>query len=129
MHPTSSLDPDHDRPPDTLPRAIVRERGIRQRGLKRMLIGAVIAAVWGAFVMWVYSRGRSLMGPGLGLPGVLFLVGLVELVSGRSIQELAQRWDELQGWQRGVLGLAIVAIATTVILVIASTIVVMLAEP
>jgi hypothetical protein len=111
--------------PDTLPRAIVREPGIRQRGLKRMLLGAVIAAVWGAVVLW---GELSLMGPSLGLPGVLFLIGLVELVSGRSIAELSQRWDELKGWQRGILGLAIVAIATAVILVIAGTIVVVLLE-
>lgn len=112
----------------TPPRAIVRERGIRRRGLKMMLIGAVIAAAWGAVVMWVDSRGRYLMGPGLGAPGVLFVAGVVELVSGRSIAHLAQRWDELKGWQRGILGLVIVAIATTVIVAIAGTIASILAD-
>ena len=111
-----------------LPGAIVRERGIRRRGLKLMLGGALVAAAWGAFVMWVFARGRYLMGPGLGFPGIFFIAGLVEVVSGRSIADLAQRWDALKGWQRGVLGIVIVAIATTIIVVIAGTVAAVLAE-
>jgi hypothetical protein len=34
---------------------------------------------------------------------------------------LARRWDDLKGWQRGVLGLVIVALATIAIVTIAGT--------
>lgn len=93
-----------------------------------MLIGAVIAAAWAVVVMWLYERGRHLTGPAVGFPGVLFVAGVVEVVSGRSIAELAQRWDELKGWQRGILGLVIVATSTAVIVLIAGTVVVILAD-
>jgi len=41
---------------------------------------------------------------------VPLLIGLAELASGRAFGELARDWDELAGWQRGVLGVAIVGI-------------------
>lgn len=105
-----------------LPRATVRERHVRRRALKKVAIGAVIAAVWLGIVIALSGRGYSFLGPGVGVPCVLLLIGLVELVSGRPFGALAHEWDELKGWQRGIYGLIIVAIATLVILAIAGTV-------
>ena len=89
---------------------------VRRRALKIIGFGFLIAAAWIVFVLIYNARTHRVpMGPGLGLPLVPILVGLVELVSGRSFGELSRKWDDLRGWQRGLLGLAIVAIALMVI--------------
>jgi hypothetical protein len=98
---------------------VLSERGqIRLHGLRLVGIGGAILAAWMAIVFFVWSHGRVLWGPGLGAPGVLFLVGLVEVVSGRSFVALARAWDDLRGWQRFVLGVVIVAIAFAVFVII-----------
>lgn len=109
--------------PAALPRASIRERHVRRRALKKVAIGAVITAAWLGLVLVVSGRGYSFWGPGVGLPCVFFLMGLVELVSGRSFGAFAQEWDELEGWQRGIYGLIVVVIATCVILAVAGTVV------
>ncbi len=48
----------------------------------------------------------------MAMPAVIALAGLIELVSGVPFWRIAQRWDALRGWQRGVLGLGIVAAFT-----------------
>ena len=95
--------------------------------MKLIGIGLVFAALWIALMEFVMvEKHRAVMGPGLGLPLLPLLVGLVELVSGKHFDELARRWDELRGWQRGVLGLVIVALATVVIVTLAGFAVVLL---
>jgi hypothetical protein len=102
-------------------------REVRLRGLKLIGIGLVFGAVWFALMEFVMvERNRQVMGPGLGLPLLPLLVGLVELVWGRHFDELSRRWDELRGWQRGLLGLVIVAMATVVIVTLAGFVVVFL---
>jgi hypothetical protein len=51
----------------------------------------------------------------LGIPGAFFLAGLIQLVSGVPFAELAERWDSLHGWQRGVLGTLTVLLSAGVI--------------
>jgi len=87
----------------------------RIHGLKWIAAGAVLGGVWIACVLLLDQVGWSLWGPGLGVPLVPFLIGLTELVSGRSFGALARSWDELKGWQRGLLGLVIVGVAGSVI--------------
>lgn len=101
-------------------------REVRRRGLKLIAIGIVLAAFWLALMLVMAERNRQLMGPGLGLPLLPLLVGLVELVSGRHFDDLSRRWDDLRGWQRGVLGVVIVALATVVIVTLAGFVVVFL---
>lgn len=43
------------------------------------------------------------------------LIGFVEAVTGRSFSELSRSWNNLSGWQRGLLGMLI----TTVCIVMA----------
>ena len=45
-----------------------------------------------------------------------FLVHATEVVTNVRFWDLAVRWDELEGWQRGVLGIAIVLVAEFAIL-------------
>jgi hypothetical protein len=102
-------------------------RGSRTRALKIIGVGLVIAAVWIAIILVLDDHGRQMMGPGLGLPLVPLLVGLTELVSGRHFDDLAKSWDDLRGWQRGLLGTVIVAIAIVVFVVIGGTIAIVVA--
>ncbi len=52
----------------------------------------------------------------LAAPAVPFLIAIGSWFSGRSREELEAAWDGLRGWQRGVLGVAIIALAAAVIL-------------
>jgi hypothetical protein len=90
---------------------------VRRRALKLMGVGLAMGVVWVALLLVVEGQGRNVLGPGLGLPGLPLVVGLVELVSGRSFDDLARSWDELTWWQRGLLGTVIVALATLVFIV------------
>ena len=102
-------------------------RQVRRRGIKLIGIGLVFGALWFAMMEFLMvERHRQVMGPGLGLPLLPLLIGLVELASGRHFDELSRRWDQLRGWQRGLLGLVIVALATVVILTLAGFAVVLL---
>ena len=38
------------------------------------------------------------------IPCVPFLIGVVEFIFGVPIRQTSDKWDALQGWQRGVLG-------------------------
>ncbi len=50
----------------------------------------------------------------LALPGAWALMGLLEVVTGVPFTQVAQKWDELAGWQRGVLGVLVVIVAFVV---------------
>ena len=47
----------------------------------------------------------------LAVPGVYALLGLLEVVTGIPFNEIAYKWDEFAGWQRGILGLSVVTVA------------------
>ncbi len=90
---------------------------IRSRGLAQLAAGAAPLALiaWLAPAEWV-RQVLDALGKlaifALAMPAVVALAGLVELVSGVPFWRIAERWDALRGWQRGVLGLAIVAAFT-----------------
>lgn len=46
------------------------------------------------------------------LPGAYVLIGLLEVVSGVPFKDISGEWDSLAGWQRGVLGVVIVILAS-----------------
>jgi hypothetical protein len=80
--------------------------------------------VWIAIVLFAFrGRSYSVWGPALGIPAVPLLHALVELITGRSLFELAQTWDDLRPWQRGVFGLLVVALEIVVISCVAVLIV------
>ncbi len=45
------------------------------------------------------------------IPAIAAFVGFVEMVTGSPFTQTASAWDELQGWQRGLLGVLIVFVA------------------
>ncbi len=94
---------------------------IRNRGATKLLIGSLgVVVVW-LLVYFVRLKGfvpSSLfaMIP-LAIPGVYALIGLLEVIAGVPFVEIATKWDSLAGWQRGLLGLFIVACAFAVVIV------------
>ena len=52
-----------------------------------------------------------------------FCVGIVELLTGRPYQQLAEAWMALRGWQRGVIGTLIVLVAGFLIIVVMTAVV------
>jgi hypothetical protein len=101
-----------------------RQRHFRRAGLRAMAVfgplAAAVAALAAVGARWLEGGPLDfLAGPWLpyvaGLPAIPFLAGLAVYVTGRPFRELAAAWDELQGWQRGVLGLLIVLVAAAVI--------------
>ena len=51
----------------------------------------------------------------LALPGAVALMGLLEIITGAPFRNISGKWDNLKGWQRGILGIS-VAILTFIIL-------------
>jgi len=51
----------------------------------------------------------------LAVPGAFALMGLLEIITGIPFKEMSGKWDNLKGWQRGILGTG-VAILTFIIL-------------
>ena len=90
-----------------------RRSEVRQSGLKKVMVGGFGALVLGAVFYWV-TRSEA---PGalqklalaITLPAVIWLLaGLTELTTGVPVAVWAKRWDRLQGWQRGVIGIFLV---------------------
>ena len=86
----------------------------------RLVVGkkALAAVVFG----FVYSRGGFGDSRGgtfyiisMGVPGALALTGLLELATGRPFEELADRWDAMPAWKKGVVGISTVLAAAVVI--------------
>jgi type IV secretory pathway VirB2 component (pilin) len=102
-----------------------RQLLVRRRALRTMLVSgpitvavAVVAAFGSAWLkgtrLEFLLRGEVLIV--LALPAVPFLIALASWLSSRSREELEAAWNGLRGWQRGVLGIAIVLGAAAVIL-------------
>jgi hypothetical protein len=99
----------------------LRTLKVRVRGFCQLLgFGAVFAGGI-ASLMWLRETGdespfQQLAFHAMFVPGGLAIAGLVQLVSGVRFSELSQRWDSLQGWQRGVFGTLLVLLCITAML-------------
>lgn len=87
---------------------------IRRNGAIKLAAWGLLAFADGLFVSWLNARWHRVpVGAGLiavALPGAFALGGGLELLTGHSFLSLAARWDQLAGWQRGVIG-TVVAVA------------------
>jgi hypothetical protein len=86
---------------------------VRMNGLIKFTVGIVGAVLVGFVIQWMNKAGYQLTGWGMivfGVPGAIGAAGLIECVSGIPFTELSQRWDDLEGWQRGLLGMLVVAL-------------------
>ena len=94
-------------------------QNIRSIGFVKLAVGAVIfAGVASYFMRHGLRAGDNPFKMIIyAMPGCFALVGLVEFVSGMPISKVASGWDALAGWQRGVLGILVVALAFILMMV------------
>lgn len=94
--------------------------GIRAGGTKRLLLGSLGMVVVCLLIYFIrlqgYTPTSTAMIP-LAVPGAYALMGMLEIVAGVPFSEIAQKWDDLAGWQRGILGTVVVIIAFALIMV------------
>ena len=99
----------------------------RKRALKKVAIGILgcvgIAALLIAIAFAGYMPGNPFMLIPAGIPFVYLCIGIVELLTGRPFQQLADAWMSLKGWQRGVIGTLIVLVAGFLIIIVATAMV------
>jgi hypothetical protein len=102
--------------PSTSPTSIQ----IRKRGLIMFVIGGIVFAGILCLMYWLSAHNHqfNLEVIGASLPFVVACIGFIELVSGAPYYQLARRWMDLQGWQRGVLGTFIVLASLVIILLV-----------
>jgi hypothetical protein len=92
----------------------------RDSALGKMLWSAPLAALtlfavyalsqWGKF-----DAGFKLVGPFIAVLLVPFLVHGTEFITNVRFSDLSERWDQLTGWQRGILGISLVLLAALAI--------------
>ena len=51
----------------------------------------------------------------IALPGVLMMIGLLEMLSATPLQQFTHGWNQLTGWQRGLYGTLIVLVGFMII--------------
>jgi len=87
---------------------------IRVRGLMLLLISGTI---FGGIIMWIISntlgdlKAKPITLLILAAPGAFGLAGLIQLVTGVPFSQISDFWDNLKGWQRGVIGLFVVILS------------------
>ena len=93
-------------PAHAIAERILSRRGysIRQRALVKIVIGLPLAVAWYLIQTKVEQISEFLRLLVPGFPGVLVLIGLLELTTGAPLSHTASKWDSLKGWQRGILG-------------------------
>jgi hypothetical protein len=88
---------------------------IRRNGALKFVAWGLLAVATGFLVAWLNAEwGRVPVGAGLvavALPGAFAVSGGLELLTGHPFLSLAAHWDQLAGWQRGVIGTLIAAAA------------------
>lgn len=104
------------------------ERSPRAQGLRLLIIGLAIGAVgflaiskpafryYSGFLNHVLIR---ILATGLSFvfcySFALVLIGLVPVVTGKTLGEASNAWDQLEGYERGFLGCGIVALVVFLI--------------
>lgn len=92
---------------------------VRSKGATKAAIGILGFAIISAIVYFIRIKGympTSLAMIPLAVPGAYSLMGVLEIITGVPFLEIAQKWDNLAGWQRGILGLLIVLVAIFVMI-------------
>ncbi len=89
---------------------------VRRRALLHLAWLGPAALAWTAGLVWLGSRGWSFHGYELAAPLVPVVYFGAELATGVRVRELSARWDELEGWTRGLVGFGVVAVASVVLL-------------
>jgi hypothetical protein len=91
----------------------------RRKGMVIFITGLAVFAFGLAVAIILAWQGYELNPRDLlilAIPGGYALSGLLEAITGVPFMQFARQWDELQGWQRGVIGTAIVLAAMAIII-------------
>ena len=92
----------------------------RKRALKKVTFGLLGFLLMAGLLLVVslagYMPGNPFMLISAGVPFVYLCIGVIELLTGRPFQQLADAWMALRGWQRGVIGTLIVFVAGSLIM-------------
>jgi len=106
--------------------------GARRTGLVRLFFGGAGTLVVAA-VLWFLAKKGYQPNPitmmMAAIPGAYALLGIIEAITGIPYGQLARRWDNLKGWQRGVYGTGIVLVAMIFIFLIMVGVVIPLLYP
>ena len=78
--------------------------------LGSFILYAVLSSIFSAQNLHTFSMIA------IATPAAYGLAGLLEFVTGMPFFQIASKWDELAGWQRGILGLVIVVLAFVLII-------------
>lgn len=87
-------------------------RDVRRDALKKIKVGAVVTALYIGVFVGVSVAGYKVtfkpisIVPGL-LPVAWLLAGVLQMVTGVPFEDLSQKWDDLAGWQRGLIGISV----------------------
>ena len=99
----------------------------RKRALKKLILGilgcVLMAGIYVAIAFAGYMPGNPFMLIPAAFPFVYVCIGIIELLTGRPFQQLADSWMALKGWQRGVIGTLIVLVGGFVIVVVMAAVV------
>jgi hypothetical protein len=99
----------------------------RKRALKKVTIGILgclgMAGLFIAIAFAGYMPGNPFMLIPAGILFVYFCIGVIELLTGRPFQQLADAWMALRGWHRGVIGTLIVLVCGFVIIIVVTAVV------
>jgi hypothetical protein len=87
------------------------ETGVRAHGIKMLFLGGLGAFIYTLIALFLNTKNYSIHGIGWGIPGAYALAGLIQTVSGVPFTQLSDKWDDLKGWQRGVLGLIAIVVS------------------
>jgi len=101
---------------------------VRRSGLLRLTWAGLLFLAIGCGSLWLNSKGWHHVPWECFIPGGIALAGALQLVTGIPFTEFSSRWDSLAGWQRGVFGVAILLVASTIIFLIAAFYVVYFAK-
>lgn len=101
---------------------------IRQSAFRKIKRGAIATAVFVAALFVIPLTGNKFtfnpIGLGVGLvPVAWFLAGVLELTTKTPFEELSERWDNLAGWQRGLIGISVFVGGVFIVLVVSFAIV------
>src|ERR1043166_3576386 len=96
------------------------QQEFRRRATKKVGLGflgcLLIVGLFVGISFAGYMPGNPFMLIPAGIPFVYVCAGLVELITGRPFQELADAWMTLKGWQRGIIGTLIVLLAGALVI-------------
>lgn len=94
----------------------------RKQALKKLALGILgcllMAGLYVAIAYAGFLPANPFMLIPAAIPFVYVCIGVIEMLTGRPYQQLADAWMALKGWQRGVIGTLIVLVGGFLVIVV-----------